>query len=194
MIWAGYTQGYFPMTVFANEVDWLYPRQRALFPIEGIYVSRSLQKTLNKNLFEIRFDTSFEKVMRCCMRPGDNWISDDFVRVYSEVFYQGWAHCCECWQDDELVGGVYGVAIGSCFCAESMFHKQTDASKVALHTMVQKCRELGFTVFDAQIINSHLESLGAFEVPHEEYMAMLQDALTRQTPWSLADPPSLDCS
>ena len=191
MIWAGYSQGYFPMTVYANEVEWLCPHERALLPLAGVRVSHSLKKKIRQQRLEVRFDTSFEKVMRSCMRPGENWISEDFVRVYTQLHSQGWAHCVECWTDQGLVGGVYGVAIGSCFCAESMFHSATDASKVALWALVEKCRALGFTLFDAQIMNPHLASLGAYQVPHDEYIALLKRALTETTEWSLPGPPSL---
>ena len=147
-------------------------------------MSRSLEKRLRREEFEIRFDTAFEQVMRACFRPQDNWLSDDFVRAYGQAHIEGWAHCVECWQDGELVGGSYGIALGSCFCAESMFHRRTDASKVALWALVNRCRELGFTIFDAQIMNPHLDSLGAYEVPHLAYEIMLSDALTKTTPWS----------
>jgi leucyl/phenylalanyl-tRNA---protein transferase len=180
----GYEQGAFPMTMDDGEVEWFLPRRRCLFPIEGVHVSRSLARVIRRGEFEVRFDTSFEQVMLGCFRPDDNWLSEHFVRVYTEIHRQGWAHCSECWYEGELVGGVYGVALGSCFCAESMFHRRTDASKVALWAMVEKCRELGFTVFDAQIMNPHLRSLGAYEVSHQRYMDMLEDALRRQTPWS----------
>jgi leucyl/phenylalanyl-tRNA--protein transferase len=180
----GYAHGAFPMTMHGGEVEWFQPRRRALFPIEGIRVSRSLRKTLRKGGFEVRFDTAFEQVIRSCFRPEDNWLSEDFVRVYCEIHSQGWAHSCECWLADRLVGGVYGLALGSCFCAESMFHRETDASKIALWAMVDRCRELGFTIFDAQIMNPHLKSLGAFEVTHAQYLHMLSNALLRTTPWS----------
>lgn len=179
-----YEEGAFPMTMDDGEVQWFQPRQRALFPIEGIHVSRSLAKVIHRGEFEVRFDTSFEQVMRNCLRPDGNWISEDFIRVYTVIHHEGWGHCAECWQDGELVGGVYGIALGGCFCAESMFHRRTNASKVALWAMVNRCRELGFTIFDAQIMNPHLESLGAFEVPHRKYTAMLHEALQIQTEWS----------
>jgi len=179
-----YEEGAFPMTMEDGEVEWFQPRHRALFPIEGIHVSRSLQKTIDRGVFEIKFDTSFEAVMRNCLRPEGNWISEDFIRVYTVIHHEGWGHCAECWQDGELVGGVYGIAIGACFCAESMFHRRTNASKVALWAMVEKCRELGFMIFDAQIMNPHLKSLGAYEIPHLEYMEKLQDALRISTAWS----------
>jgi leucyl/phenylalanyl-tRNA--protein transferase len=158
---------------------------RCLFPLTGVHVSRSLSRTLRRGKFEVRFDTSFEEVMRGCFRPDDNWLSDDFVRVYSEIHAQGWAHCAECWRDGALVGGVYGIALGSCFCAESMFHRETDASKVALKALVDRCRQLGFTIFDAQIMNPHLRSLGAFEVTNRQYIAMLRKAIMQSTPWSV---------
>ena len=179
-----YEEGAFPMTMDDGEVEWFQPRRRALFPIEGVHVSRSLSKVIKKSEFEVRFDTAFEQVMRSCLRPDGNWISEDFIRVYTIIHHEGWGHCAECWKDGDLVGGLYGIALGTCFCAESMFHRKTNASKVALWAMVEKCRELGFTIFDAQIMNPHLKSLGAYEIPHLEYMAELREALAQQTAWS----------
>jgi leucyl/phenylalanyl-tRNA--protein transferase len=184
-----YEQGAFPMGEEDGTVEFYLPNRRALFPMEGIHVSRSLAKTIRSGRFSITFDSSFEAVMRSCLRPVENWITEDLIRAYTEVHAQGWAHSCECHQDGELVGGVYGIALGSCFCAESMFHQVTDASKVALWALVEKCRDLGFTVFDAQIMNPHLESLGAFEVSHREYLRLLKDALGRTTPWSISPTP-----
>jgi leucyl/phenylalanyl-tRNA--protein transferase len=179
-----YSQGAFPMTMDDGYVEWFVPARRALFPLSGMHVSKSLRQTIDRGLFEVRFDTSYEQVMRNCMRPEGTWISDDFVRVYSEIHEQGWGHSAECWQDGQLVGGVYGIAIGSCFCAESMFHRRTDASKVALWALIERCRELGFTVFDAQIMNPHLRSLGAYEVSHVEYFEMLEAAVDQVVVWS----------
>ena len=165
-------------------VGWYQPHRRALFPLEGIHVSRSLRKTIGQDKFEIRFDTSFEAVMRNCLRPDANWIDEDLIRAYCQVHGEGWGHCCEAWCDGALVGGVYGIALGSCFCAESMFHRTTDASKIALWALVNQCRSLGFTIFDAQIMNPHLKSLGAYEVSHLEYQRRLDKALKDRTPWS----------
>jgi leucyl/phenylalanyl-tRNA---protein transferase len=181
----GYAQGALPMTMEDGEVGWFRPRRRCLFPLSGVHVSRSLARTIRRGTFEIRFDTAFEAVMRGCLRPDGNWISEDFIRVYTLIHHEGWGHCAEAWVGDELVGGAYGIALGSCFCAESMFHRATDASKVALAALVDRCRELGFTIFDAQIMNPHLRSLGAYEVPEREYARMLRDALERTTPWSV---------
>ncbi len=180
-----YEHGAFPMTLEDGEIGWFRPQRRCLFPISGIHVSRSLAKTIRREVYEVRFDTEFEAVMRGCLRPDDNWISEEFIRVYTQIHREGWGHCVEAWRDGELVGGAYGIALGSCFCAESMFHRATDASKVALAALVDRCRELGFTVFDAQIMNPHLASLGAYEVSDRAYTRVLREALERTTAWSV---------
>jgi leucyl/phenylalanyl-tRNA---protein transferase len=179
-----YEQGVFPMTEEDDQVGWYQPQFRALLPIGGIHVSRSLAKRIRAGGFEIQFDTAFEQVMRNCLRPDENWISEAFIRTYTQIHLDGWGHSGEVWADGELVGGVYGIALGSCFCAESMFHRKTDMSKVALWAMVNRCHELGFTIFDAQIMNSHLKSLGAYEVTNAAFQVKFTAALTRSTPWS----------
>jgi leucyl/phenylalanyl-tRNA--protein transferase len=122
--------------------------------------------------------------MWACRRPDDNWITEDFVRVYGEAHQQGWGHSCEVWFGDELVGGTYGIALGGAFFAESMFHRVTDASKVALFHMIETCRARGFVLFDAQIMNPHLESLGAYTINNQAYMRMMNDALSMRNDWS----------
>lgn len=187
MLWdlrLAYANGAFPMGDESGTVDWYTSLERAVFPITGIRVSRSMQRTLNRGGIEIRFDTAFEQVMRGCIRPKDNWINEELIRVYVDAFREGWGHSCEVWMDDNLVGGVYGVAIGACFCAESMFHRRTDMSKVALWAMVNRCRELGFVLFDAQVMNPHLESLGALSLSPAQYMVQLRQAMQKWTDWS----------
>lgn len=166
-------------------IGWFQPRRRAVFPIEGIAVSRSLRKELTRQRFRITFDDAFVAVVQACRRPEGTWINDEIVRAFVQVHHEGWGHSCECWDGEELVGGVYGIAIGACFCAESMFHTRTNASKVALWALVEECRRLGFELFDAQIMTPHLASLGALEVTHDEYLRRLQDATRRSTSWSL---------
>jgi leucyl/phenylalanyl-tRNA---protein transferase len=193
-----YAQGAFPMTMDDGTVEWFQPHVRALFPIEGVHLSRSMEKALRRRGFTITFDAAFEDVMRSCLRPGDNWISEDFIRAYTQIHHEGWAHSVEVWSDEEpgaqtvkrgglgyLVGGLYGLALGACFCGESMFHRTTNGSKVALWAMVNKCRELGFTIFDAQVMNPHLLSMGAYPISHEDYMQKLHVALAIKTAWSL---------
>lgn len=191
-----YENGMFPMGSEDGSVDWYRPYQRALFPIEGIRVSRSLARVLKKvtfldvsdptpGVFAVTFDRAFEAVMRGCLRPIDNWINEEIIEAFCAVHAEGWAHSCEVWMEGRLVGGTYGVAIGSCFSAESMFHRVSNASKVALWAMIERCRELGFTLFDAQIMNPHLASLGAYNVPQQEYLEMLRRARLRPAPWSV---------
>lgn len=181
--WA-YSNGWFPMADEHGAMAWYQPQNRALFPISGIHVSHSLARTLRRSEFEIRFDTAFEEVIRSCRRPDGNWINEEIVQAYTEVSRQGWAHCAECWFEGELVGGIYGVAIGGCFSAESMFHRRTDASKVALYHMVEKCRDLGFEIFDAQVMNPHLERMGAYKISIGEYLERLALVLEKPTAWS----------
>lgn len=185
MLLVGYSQGYFPMVVDedTNETHWLMPNQRCLMPIDGIHVSRSLAKTIRQERFEISFDTSFRQVMESCRRPEGNWINDDFIRVYSQAADEGWGHCSECWIGENLVGGVYGIALGGAFFAESMFHTETDASKVALWALVETCRAAGFVLFDAQFLTPHLESLGGYEVQSEDYVRLLDGAIRVKTQW-----------
>lgn len=186
LIRQAYSQGIFPMTMEDGDVGWFLPEVRAVFPLSGVRVSHSFAKTLRKigGVYSVTFDTAFEEAMRGCLRPDGNWISEEFIQVYTEIHRQGWGHSCEIWRGDSLVGGLYGIALGACFCAESMFHRETDCSKIALWAMVNRCRELGFQIFDAQIMNPHLESMGAQDMSHAEYLERLEVALRYSTEWS----------
>lgn len=185
VLWQAYSEGVFPMAEERGQVEWYSVRQRALFPLEGIHVSRSLARTFRRGQFEVTFDQAFAEVMRGCFRPDGNWLTEEFVTAYSACHREGWGHSCEVWLDGNLAGGVYGLALGGAFCAESMFHTVTDASKVALKALVDKCRELGFVLFDAQVMNAHLARLGAFEVTERDYAALLEQALRVTTPWGV---------
>jgi len=177
--------GVFPMADGDDgEVRWYEPRRRALFPITGIKLSRSTRKDALQRGLIVRFDTAFEQVIRRCRRPIDNWINEEIIAAFVSVHKDGWAHCCEVWEGAQLVGGIYGLAIGSCFSAESMFHTHQNESKIALWAMIEKCRDLGFTMFDAQVMNPHLESLGAFEISQSKYLDLLADAIHLPTEWS----------
>lgn len=178
MLWNAYRQGWFPMTTEEeeNEVEWFQPRRRCLMPIDGIHVSRSLAKAIRKGGFRISFNHAFIDVMKGCFRErGNNWLSDDFLRVYGEAHRLGWGHSAEIWIENELVGGVYGLQIGDIFCAESMFHRKTDMSKIILKFFVDACRQSGIKVFDAQIMNSHLTSLGGYSISTQAYEKLLTD-------------------
>jgi len=174
-----YRHGIFPMAdERSGEVLWFRPDPRAVIPLDGFHVSRSLARTLRRGRFEVRVDTAFTTVMRgCADRPEGSWISERFVEVYGALHRAGKAHSVEAWRDRRLVGGVYGLALGGAFMAESMFHRETDASKVALAALVGRLSERGFTVLDVQYMTPHLESLGAVEITRREYERRLEQAL-----------------
>jgi len=174
-----YRHGIFPMAdEQSGEVLWFRPDPRAVIAIGGLHVSRSLARTIRRGRFEIRVDSDFEGVMRgCADRPEGSWINDRFVEVYGALHRAGKAHSVEAWREGRLVGGTYGVALGGAFMAESMFHRETDASKVALAALVQRLRERNFTLLDVQYVTPHLESLGAIEISRREYERRLARAL-----------------
>ncbi|MCU0316257.1 MAG: leucyl/phenylalanyl-tRNA--protein transferase [Fimbriimonadaceae bacterium] len=184
----GYANGAFPMADEEGTIRWWRPEVRALFPMTGLRLSRSMRRFLRNHSFAITFDQAFRETMWNCRRPEGNWINEEMLEAYGQAFRQGWAHSCEVWNEGRLVGGTYGLAFGSAFFAESMFHRESNASKVALHSMLEKCRSLGFVLFDAQIMNPHLDSLGAFEVPHALYMRKLRKAMKKKTNWGLEIP------
>lgn len=179
----GYGQQAFPMTEEDGEVCWYQTTGRAVFLNCEMHVSRSLRKRLDRQDLEVTFDCDFEGVMRACFREEGNWLSDDFVRVYGEAHREGWGHSCEVWREKQLVGGVYGLAIGGCFCAESMFHREPNMSKIALYFLLKKCHELGFHYVDAQIMNSHLASLGCVMVSESERVQMWRRSQTISPVW-----------
>jgi leucyl/phenylalanyl-tRNA--protein transferase len=174
-----YRHGIFPMADERTaEILWFRPDPRAVIPLDGFHVSRSLARTLRRAVFEVRVDTDFEGVMRgCADRPEGTWISERFVEVYGALHRAGKAHSVEAWRGGRLAGGVYGLALGGAFMAESMFHRETDASKVALAALTSRLRERGFMLLDVQYVTPHLESLGAIEITRREYERRLEEAL-----------------
>jgi leucyl/phenylalanyl-tRNA--protein transferase len=176
--WA-YRRGIFPMhDARTGRIFWFQPDPRAILPLERFHLSRSLAKTIRQGRFEVRYNTDFEGVMRgCADREEGSWISEAFIEVYGALHRQGKAHSVETWRAGRLVGGTYGVALGGAFMAESMFHYETDASKVALAALVARLRERGFALLDVQYLTPHLARLGAIEIPHRDYLRCLQRAL-----------------
>jgi leucyl/phenylalanyl-tRNA--protein transferase len=174
-----YRHGIFPMADERTaEILWFRPDPRAVIPLDGFHVSRSLARTLRRAVFDVRIDTDFEGVMRgCADRPEGTWISERFVEVYGALHRAGKAHSVEAWREGRLAGGVYGLALGGAFMAESMFHRETDASKVALAALTSRLRERGFILLDVQYVTPHLESLGAIEITRHEYERRLERAL-----------------
>ena len=161
----------------ADHLFWIEPEQRGVFPLDGLVVSRSLAKTTRSDLYQVRADRAFEAVMKGCANRDRTWINADILRLYCELFERGFAHSIEAYQDGELVGGLYGVALGAAFFGESMFHLARDASKVALVHLFARLRLGGYRLLDAQFITPHLASLGAVEIPRLEYRKRLARAV-----------------
>jgi leucyl/phenylalanyl-tRNA--protein transferase len=176
-----YRRGVFPMyDSQTHRMLWFQPDPRTVIPLDGFHLSRSLAKTIRRGLFTVTINQDFEGVMRgCADRPEGTWISEAFIVVYGTLHRLGRAHSVEVWREDRLVGGTYGVALGGAFMAESMFHRETDASKVALAALVSRLREREFTLLDVQYLTPHLQSLGAVEIPHRVYYDRLKRALRR---------------
>lgn len=169
-------------------VYWYDPDPRAVLPLDGLHVSRSLARTIKQNTFEIRVDTAFTAVMHACAAPGPNreetWISDEIISAYTNLHNLRFAHSVEAWFEGKLVGGLYGVAVRGLFAGESMFSRQTDASKVALVYLVNRLRERRFLLLDVQFMTDHLQRLGAVEIPQAAYKRRLAQAMQVQTRFS----------
>ena len=175
---AAYRKGIFPWTV--DPITWWSPDPRAIFELDGFHISRSLARVIRKGGFELTIDQSFRAVIEACAAPGPGrggvWITGEFIEAYTRLHEQGHAHSVECRLKGELVGGIYGVAIGGLFAGESMFHRVTDASKVALHYLVEHLRRRGFALFDIQMVTPATKPLGAIEIPRREYLRRLTAA------------------
>ena len=177
-----YRHGLFPMAYSAGSpyVHWICPELRGQLPIAGLHLSRSLKNTLRAAPFEIRIDTAFNDVIRECAAKTDKrpetWINDQIIKAYIKMHESGHAHSIECWQDDKLVGGLYGVRLGGAFFGESMFSRVTDASKVALAHTAARLWKGGFQMFDTQFVNDHLKQFGVYEMPHPEFKIALAEA------------------
>ena len=188
-ILAAYRAGLFPMPV-EGVLGWWSPDPRAVLPLDGLRVSRSLRRSCRG--FEIRIDTACADVIAACADPArpHGWISDGIRRAYTDLHGLGWVHSVEAWADDELVGGLYGVAVGGLFAGESMFHRRTDASKAALVALVSVLADGGATLLDVQWRTPHLASLGVIEMARTQYLARLADALARPLPAAFDQPMS----
>ena len=175
----GYAMGIFPMADSreADDVFWVEPRQRAILPIGGFHLSRSLRRTLGSGRFKVTLDRQFAGVIAGCADRDETWINADIERAMMALHRLGHAHSVEVWSDGKLVGGVYGVKLGRAFFGESMFSRTTDASKVALAWLIARLKVGGYTLFDCQFMTSHLASLGAVSVPRDRYIALLTGAL-----------------
>ena len=186
---AAYRAGIFPWS--DGPITWWSPDPRAIIPLDGLHVSRSLARTIRSGVYRVTFDTAFREVIAGCAvpRPGreETWISPAFIEAYGRLHDLGWAHSAECWLGDRLAGGLYGIAIGAWFGGESMFAAERDASKVTMAALVQRLHARGYRVFDAQVMNPHLATLGAVDIPRPEYLARLGDALAAQPAGRVGD-------
>jgi leucyl/phenylalanyl-tRNA--protein transferase len=176
---AAYRQGIFPWTV--HPITWWSPDPRAIFELDRFHVPQSLARVIRQGRFEVTMDRSFRATMEGCATPapgrGGVWITEEFIEAYTRLHQQGHAHSIECRLEGELVGGIYGVSIGGFFAGESMFHRVNNASKVALHHLVQHLRERGFALFDIQMVTPATKPLGAIEIPRREYLQRLSAAV-----------------
>jgi leucyl/phenylalanyl-tRNA--protein transferase len=173
-----YRQAVFPMASPEGEITWFSPDPRAIIPLDAdFHIPHGLRRTLKKARFEIRVDTEFELVMRKCANRAETWIGEEIISSYVNLHRLGHAHSVEAWCDGRLAGGLYGVAIGGAFFGESMFHEVTDASKVALHGLVLRLRERGYTLLDTQWLTRHLTTFGAHEISRFEYRKRLHASL-----------------
>jgi leucyl/phenylalanyl-tRNA--protein transferase len=179
-----YAIGVFPMSDSreAEEVFWVEPRRRAILPLDGFHLSRSLRKTLRSGEYRVTRDTGFAEVVRRCAERDETWINPSIEASYLALHERGHAHSVECWVGEELVGGLYGVTLGAAFFGESMFSTRRDASKVALAWLVARLRVGGYRLLDCQFMTGHLRSLGAVEVTQQDYLMLLESALSFGAP------------
>jgi leucyl/phenylalanyl-tRNA--protein transferase len=185
-----YAEGVFPMAERRDGPDlyWVSPEHRGIIPLESFHVPKRLARTVRSDRFGVTTDLAFVDVMRACAEPApgreQSWINDDILRLYTALHASGHAHSVECWRDGKLVGGLYGVSLGAAFFGESMFSRETDASKVALVHLVARLIEGGYQLLDTQFITSHLARFGTIEIPRDEYLFRLDKAIARRAYWS----------
>ena len=195
---AAYSQGLFPMAQDADnpEVHWFCPEMRGQLSIPDMHIPRRLRKTVRQmkvggNPYEIRINTDFEGVMKACAIVTDSrsetWINAEILTAYCALHAKGYAHSIECWQEDKMVGGLYGIALGGAFFGESMFSTARDASKVALVHLVARLSQAGYKILDTQFTNDHLEQFGVYEISHQAYMEQLEPVLSLVCRFDSAD-------
>jgi leucyl/phenylalanyl-tRNA--protein transferase len=172
-----YRLGVFPMAMADSEIRWFSPEPRTILPLDAFHVPHGLKRERRSRVVEIRINTRFEEVVRNCAARADTWINTEIIESYTRLHELGAAHSVEIWSANELVGGLYGVAIGGAFFGESMFHRTTGASKIALWALVERLRERRFTLLDTQWLTPHLEQFGAREIPRKLYLHLLSEAI-----------------
>lgn len=192
-----YTAGIFPMAEAADDAElfWVNPTRRGILPLDAFHVPRRLRRVLRRDPFTVRADTAFAAVMRGCAEASETrpstWINDTIIHLYTALAERGAAHSIECWQDEELVGGLYGVSLGAAFFGESMFSRVTDASKVALVHLVARLRLGGYRLLDTQFLTPHLARFGGIEISRARYHRLLEEALRYRASFARDLPPDL---
>ncbi|MCA1970623.1 MAG: leucyl/phenylalanyl-tRNA--protein transferase [Rhizobium sp.] len=182
-----YSIGLFPMSDAADdpEIFWVEPEMRGILPLDAFHISKSLAKAVRKKPFDIRFDTAFDAVVEKCAEEAEDrpstWINDTIKELYGALHKLGHAHSVEAWEGDALVGGLYGVSLGSAFFGESMFSRRTNASKICLVHLVERLKMRGFTLLDTQFTTEHLKTFGAIDVPKQDYLKLLDKAVDSAT-------------
>lgn len=192
-----YANGYFPMAESRDDPQlyWFSPELRGIIPLKNFHTPRSLKKAARQYPYRITTDTAFERVISACAeetetRP-DSWINPQIIALYTELHKMGHAHSMECWEDNTLVGGLYGVSVGAAFCGESMFSRKPNASKLALVALVEHLRKRNYTLLDTQYTNAHLLQFGNIAISKQDYMRRLHQALkTQPKQWHEASRPS----
>ncbi|MBV8814077.1 MAG: leucyl/phenylalanyl-tRNA--protein transferase [Verrucomicrobia bacterium] len=172
-----YRSGIFPMALENAEIAWFSPDPRGIIPLDAFHLPHGLRRILKKSVFELKIDTAFEEVIRACAEREETWISEQIIQSYLNLHDLGYAHSIEAWSDGELAGGLYGVSLQGAFFGESMFHRKTDASKVALAGLVGRLQRRGFALLDTQYITPHLRTFGAVEISRRQYLRLLNQAL-----------------
>lgn len=179
-----YASGYFPMAVDTGEIRWFSPDPRAVLPLDAFHVPRRLQRVVRQSRYEIHLDRAFREVIEACAERGDgSWIDREIIESYCALHEAGAAHSVEAWRANRLAGGLYGVRLGGAFFGESMFHRETDASKVALVALVERLRARGYRLLDVQWMTPHLEAFGAVELSRRTYLRRLRTALEARCDW-----------
>jgi len=197
MLLRAYALGIFPMAERRDddEIYWVDPEQRGILPLEEFHLPRRLARTIRQARFDIRCDQNFDAVVGACAEPDfgrpETWINTPIRRLSVQLFALGYAHSVECWRRGELVGGLYGIALGGAFFGESMFSRERDASKVALAHLVLRLRLGGYRLLDTQFITSHLVQFGASEVSRADYRRRLAEAIAVKTQFYCDVPPEL---
>ncbi len=180
-----YAVGIFPMAEsrYDSEIHWIDPELRGILPLEGFHIPRRLRRKLRRGDLEVRVNTAFGQVIRECATPApdrrDTWINPTIEQLYTHLHRMGFAHSVECWRQERLVGGLYGVSLGAAFFGESMFSRASDASKVAMVHLVCRLRKGGFELLDTQFQTPHLRQFGVIEIPREDYRTRLAKAVRR---------------